>query len=389
VKTRLFAALAALSTSLVGGVAIGPVAAGTVTQSFVGLAFANRNLGAVLEVSGAGSKSSCELLVYKTSDGGATWQPPVVVSHDAFCGADSAYEMAMTPDGSWFLATPKGLVEGLAHRPGVEPGSVPRPAPWQPKGAACSLSAAGNSVFVVFAASCGLRSAGVLEVSENQGATWTKTPSPPLTSLDEAVLGSAVPDTLAALSPTSAWLVGFRRTAPDPDVRSGPLAVAGTRDTGRSWKASTLPCRTDGVDGLIAATGARLVAVCLGDPTGGYSPMEVVASSNYGESWAERCNNGPTGVLLAVAHCPEGGYPSAIVELSDGVLLMALGYTGAVDESIDGGGNWTSALRAPSSSLTLAQGAGAVWMLALGPAGGDRSLAVTANGRSWHGVALP
>lgn len=219
---------------------------------------------------------------------------------------------------------------------------------------------------------CGLRSAGVLLVSDNDGATWTRSTGLPLRSLDEEnIVGGTPPDSLAVASPASALLVGFATTPPNSDVPSGPR-------------------KTDRMAGLLNAVGSDLAALCLGGPMAGYGPMEVVTSSNDGASWSQRCNNGPPGVLRTVGDCPGAGYPSAITAMPNGVLVMALGYpVGGVVVSLDKGRTWELALRSAATFLTRSQGTGAVWMLGLGPTSAGVRLAESVNGRTWHAVSLP
>ena len=49
--------------------------------------------------------------------------------------------------------------------------------------------------------------------------------------------------------------------------------------------------------------------MCLGGPTTGFEPMEVLTSSNAGLTWVERCANGPNDLVRIVGSCPGGGYP--------------------------------------------------------------------------------
>ncbi len=386
-KVRTFAALAAAVASLVAVAAVRPVAAAPTSRWWVSLAFSNRELGAVVQGSGDEQGSYCELSIFTTSNGGTTWAPPSVLTHRASCGAGgSTDEMAITDDGTWLLGTPQGLFEGRVGLPGSRLVQVTRLVPSEPTDSVCSVAAAVNLVIAVLANGCGLRSVPVVLVSVDDGVTWTTSRDIPLGSVDEVNLVDATPpDSLEVADPSSAWLIG--RAVQNSD---GPLELARTIDSGRSWHISPLPCRTDRMDGLISAIGDDVVAVCLGGPSAGYGPMEVVTSTDGGANWTERCNNGPPGLLKAVGGCPAMGYPAMVASMGDRALVMAIGYPlGGVEVSLDGGRTWRLAVRSSATFLTLSQGSGVVWMLGLGPIGPGTRLAESTNGWSWQKVALP
>jgi photosystem II stability/assembly factor-like uncharacterized protein len=390
VRVRALVALLAIVGAVISALAAEPVAAGTASQWWATLAFANRDLGVVVEGSGVEQTvARCELSVYATSNGGVSWAPPVVLSHAASCNAGGPTdELAITAVGSWFLATPQGLFEGRVRHPGFDLVPASRLTPSEPADAVCSVAAAGRSVFVVLAESCGLRDAVVLVVSGDGGSTWTRSTRMPLGSAVEADL-VAPPDSLVAARPASAWLIGWRTPPSSAKPVAGPLDVTRTADGGRTWHTSTLPCRGF-FDGLLTAAGNDLAALCLGEAMAGYQAMEVVTSTNNGVTWTQRCDNGPPGLRRIVGACPDAGYPSAIVAMSSGALVMALGYPiGGVAASLDGGRTWKLVLRSAATFLTLSQGTGTVWMLGIGPVSSGLRLAESADGRRWHAVALP
>ncbi len=395
VKARALVALVVI----IGSVTAAPVtrlAATTTSHWWVTLAFANRELGAVVEGTGIEQAANCELSVYTTSNGGVTWAPPLVLSRRAGCGAGgSTDDMAITADGSWFLATsqdlPHDLFQGRVHQPGFRVVSAARLAPSEPADMVCSVAAAGKSVWVVLANVCGLWSTAIVLESGDEGATWTRPKDVPLKSLDEANLVDATPpESLVAGAPGSAWLIGTALPPRKSDMVAGPLEVARTTDAGRTWHTSTLPCKTDRIGALLSAVGNDLAALCLGDPSAGYGPMEVVTSTNGGASWTERCNNGSLGSVRIVGDCPGFGYPGMIEAMPNGTLVIALGYpVGGVEVSLDGGRAWKLSLRSAATFVNLSQGAGTVWMLGIGPVSAGLRLAESANGRKWHTVSLP
>jgi hypothetical protein len=383
VKLRTFASFGLAMALLVASFTGTEVAAAPVAHWWVALGFANRELGAVVEGSGVEQGVHCELALYATSDGGATWAAPIVLTRRAGCDAGGSSDaMAISADGAWFLATPQGLFEGRVglHSFALVQAFVPTVGE-----TVCSVAAAAASVWLVLADGCGLWGQAVVLVSTDDGATWARSLTVPFGSLDASSLIAAVPpDSLAVEGPERAWLIGTKAR------KGGPLEVGRTVDAGRSWQASTLPCPTDRLAGFVGASGEDLVALCLNGPSAGYAPMEVVTSSDGGATWTERCNNGPSWILRAVGRCPGFGYPGMVAVMGDGVLVLAVGYPlGAVEASLDGGRTWKVVARSAATFVTLSQGSDAVWMLALGPTSAGLRLAESTNGWSWQRVALP
>ena len=361
------------------------VGGATESHWWVTLAFANSRLGIVAEGSGVEQAAHCDLSVYATSDGGASWSVPVLVTRRASCTAGgSTDEMAITTDGHWFLATPQGLFVGQVNHPGSELVQATHLDRSPPTKAICSVAASGSSVWLTLAETCGLRSPSILLYSGDDGATWTHRNAPLGFVVDSASTFATPPDSLAATGPESLWLIGSA-------TANGRFVVARTTDAGRTWLSSTLPCKyDDSLLGFLTIAGESVAALCLGGPTTGFEPMEVLTSNNAGLTWVERCANGPNDLVRIVGSCPGGGYPTAIVAMPDGVLDMALGYpVGGVDVSVDRGRTWKLALRTAGTFLDNSQGVGADWILAVGPTSSGVRLAESTNGRTWRQVALP
>ncbi len=78
-RVRVLLLLVAVIGAVIALPAREPVAAVTASQWWVALAFANRELGAVVEGSGVEQAARCELSLYSTSNGGVTWATPVVL----------------------------------------------------------------------------------------------------------------------------------------------------------------------------------------------------------------------------------------------------------------------------------------------------------------------
>jgi hypothetical protein len=361
------------------------VGGATESHWWVTLAFANSRLGVVVKGSGVEQAAHCDLSVYATSDGGASWSVPVLVTRRASCNAGgSTDEMAITTDGHWFLATPQGLFQGQVNRTGSELVQVTHLDRSTPTETICSVVASARSVWLTLADSCGLRSPSILLYSGNDGATWTHRTAPLGFVVDSASTFGTPPDSLAVAGPESLWFLGSA-------TANGRFVVARTADAGRTWLKSTLTCKDDvSLLGFLTIAGKTVAALCLGGPTTGFEPMEVLTSSNAGVTWVERCANGPNDLVRIVGSCPVGGYPGAIAAMPDGVLVMSLGYpVGGVDVSVDGGRTWKLALRTAGTFLDNSQGVGADWILAVGPTSPGVRLAESTNGRTWRQVALP
>ncbi|MGA3354482.1 MAG: hypothetical protein ABSD85_15065 [Acidimicrobiales bacterium] len=357
---------------------------------WVTLAFADSRLGAVVDETGSevSTVADCNRSVYTTSDGGKSWTAPLLLSGDASCSTageagGATDEMAMTADGTWFLATAQGLYRGRVGRPGFKlltAGDL-LPAPMFAD-TACQVAASGKSVWVVLALKCG-QSNKVLLYSDNDGEHWTGRPVP----LDSVVEGGVVtspPDGLVVEGEQSAWLLGWSNRS------STRLAVARTTDGGRSWYTSRLPCKSpETISGLLTVSGNRLLALCLGWVSTGFGEMAVVTSSDGGATWTRRCNNGPQETFPEVGSCPEGGYPVRVVAMPNEVMLSALDSIGGVYVSLDSGRAWKPGITTWPSTLTLSKGTDAVWVLGTGTFSAGEKLAVSTNGRTWRQVALP
>jgi hypothetical protein len=374
-------------TTVILKVSLAKRSVGGATEShwWVTFAFANRRLGVVAEGSGVEQAAHCDLSVYATSDGGASWAARVLLTRRASCQAGgSTDQMAITTDGHWLLATPQGLFIGQVNHPGSELVQATHLDRSTPTKAICSVAASGSSVWLTLAETCGLRSPSVLLYSGDDGATWTRRTVPLGFFVDFASTFATPPDSLVATDPESLWLLG------SATARS-PLVVARTKDAGRTWVKITLPCKDDDLlSGFVTVSGKTVTALCLGDPTAGFEPMEVVSSGNAGVTWVEHCADGPADLVRIVGSCPGGGYPGAIAAMPDGVLVMSLGYpVGGVDVSVDGGRTWKLGLRTAGTFLDNSQAGGADWILAVGPTSPGVRLAESTNGRTWRQVALP
>ena len=256
----------------------------TASHWWVTLAFADRDLGALAEETGAGwtTSTNCKLSVFTTSDGRDSWTVPLLLSHDSSCidGGESGGatdEMAMTGDGAWFLATPQGLYSGRVGHPDFKLFRASRLAPRMPTDSVCQVASSGKAVWVVLAWKCGqLVSTTVLLYSDNDGSTWARR-SVPLASVVEGTMVTSAPDSLAVQGEQSAWILGWSN-----DARTR-LAVARTNDGGLTWHTSVLPCRSpETLSGLLTVSGNSLLALCQGEVYTGYGEMAVVASGNGG-----------------------------------------------------------------------------------------------------------
>jgi len=356
---------------------------------WVTLAFANSRVGAVAEEIGNAQStgSNCDLLIIETLDGGRDWTPPKVLSQTASCSTGgenggATDEMAMTADGTWFLTTPQGLYRGTTAGFSLIPAR--RLARGMTADSVCQVAASGSAVWILLAWKCGqLASATVLVYSDDDGGGWARR-SVPFGAVVEGGVITSPPASLAVDGEKSAWLLGWSNGA------RTRLAVARTTDGGLTWRTSGLPCRSpETLAGMLSVSGHLLLALCLGMVSTGFGEMEVVTSQDGGKTWAQRCNNGPQGILPEIGRCPQAGYPVKVASMANGTLAVALDYIGEVDTSLTGGRVWRQGIRSYSSNITMSQGTDAIWMLGTGFQSAGESLDESTNGQTWREVTLP
>jgi photosystem II stability/assembly factor-like uncharacterized protein len=145
-----------------------------------------------------------------------------------------------------------------------------------------------------------------VEVSMNDGVTWTTTGSDPPV-LEEPGISVADQDLeLARITPSRAYALSF---APAPTSGGATLGRLGyTADGGQTWVERPDPCpRYFDVGQEIAASGTDdLWMVCASEPSGGSQAKALYRSSDGGQHWAlAAAANAP--VLSGNVSLPAGG----------------------------------------------------------------------------------
>jgi hypothetical protein len=374
--------------------------AGSNVTGYVGLAFANRQIGALLQSSGPANGDECSLTLHGTVDGGRSWIAPLTFARGILCSdpAITGWPMAVTSGGDWWVATPKGLFHGVLGTRSTTRLDGSDLASNAVVRSTCGVVASGETIWVTLATTCTEPAYSRTELvrSFDNGRTWSVEKTFPLAVLAEqaafvaqqtSMLASGASDLEAA-----GWTTLQRRFGPPQAVE-----VASTGDGGKSWSATTIPCPAhDSWAALLAGWNGRF-ALCLGLGSTGYNPMAVVAATPGNIIWTLQCANGPAGVAPAKDKCPLGGYPSGFLEASKGALVMVLSYTGTIDVSTDGGASWRMTYRSPYSFLTSARSPGTLWVLGVGPAGqtavgagpGTARLVYSSDGKTWKEITTP
>jgi hypothetical protein len=145
-----------------------------------------------------------------------------------------------------------------------------------------------------------------VEVSMNDGVTWTTTGSDPPV-LEEPGISVADQDLeLARITPSRAYALSF---APAPTSGGATLGRLGyTADGGQTWVERPDPCpRYFDVGQEIAASGTDdLWMVCASEPSGGSQAKALYRSSDGGQHWTlAAAANAP--VLSGNVSLPAGG----------------------------------------------------------------------------------
>ncbi|MGH3410423.1 MAG: WD40/YVTN/BNR-like repeat-containing protein [Streptosporangiaceae bacterium] len=263
-----------------------------------------------------GSTPACSVEVAATSNGGATFAPPVAVA--PWCTARP--EIAFDDHGDGILYSSTTNVVYVTHdagrtwAAGKEPGNV------------LSVEALRTSVWML-TVSCPVTqpssTAAVCQLTVSQstdgGRTWRTSVAQPRASppVPGASAGSGE---LIRLSQTTAYVLGGPSNLGDGQLSTVPLWYTG--DGGRTWTSHLLSCGmpAESVFMSAAPTGA-LYGACAGQPGLGNQMKSVVASTDGGASWyhPRGCNPTPRLAQSFPGWCVTGfggGYIGGIVAVS-------------------------------------------------------------------------
>jgi hypothetical protein len=349
--------------------------------TYLDLAFANRDSGAVV-ASLALARRRCAVALFSTTDGAASWSSPVVFAPGAPCPDEGLdLSLAVSSTDRWWA-----LVSGRLYSGMLASSRATRVVLATVDGSPCSVVASGTTVDITAGTSCFAPS--MLVASLDSGAHWRAARLP--------IALTGVAPTLT--SPDDFLAVGWRGRPPKGAGTRSEL-VALQRGGDGTWRTSPLPCvagraaRTAWSYGFAASASSRVMAVCFsGLEAVSAGALEVVASSDGGRQWQERCGKGTFGFANFVGSCPGYGLVSGLGLERDGVAVMTLDQVGVLT-SKDDGRTWQSLPSEPQGDSfdELSTAGTVIWAMQTSPPlfnfGGW--LAVSSDGLHWQREHLP
>jgi len=361
------------------------LAASRVISSLSTIAFVSPRLGYGLVMR---QTAPCELLVARTTDGGADFGVPVHVAAWRCANGPPATRLVFDGLGDGFLYGPKLFVThdgGRSWSPDPQPGTVVAIAPlgrsaWMLEGS-CPAGVRDYGARV-----CPLR---LLESSDG-GRHWAPAPAQPAHALTSRGALTLEP------AQGQSWLV--RVSARDGYVLTDPMPTSNhpitlvplwrTDDGGAAWARLSIPCRVAQSVMLSASPGGgTLFAVCAGQPAVGSQSKSTARSDDGGRTWSV---GGPCANLnLACGASPlNRGYLGTVVARSPRTVYVT-GLRSALIATHDGGASWHDV-----AALGDFDGAGSPDALVFVDAGhgfalGDDELWRTADGgATWSTIAV-
>ncbi|MHB1555833.1 MAG: sialidase family protein [Acidimicrobiales bacterium] len=295
-----------------------PVSSGP--PRLVSIAFFNPTSGyGVFET---GSPPVCSVGVSATSDGGATFAPPVAVS--SWCTAGP--KVAFDDHGDGFLYSSTTNVVYLTHDAG-RTWSAEKEA-----GKVLSVEALGSSVWMLTVQCPATRPSSTAAVcwltvrqSTDGGRNWHTSASQPRTRPPSpgASPGSGE---LIRLSQTAAYVLGGPDNLGNGQLSTVPLWYTG--DGGTTWTSHVLSCGMPAQSVFMsAAPTGTLYGACAGQPGLGNQMKSVVASTDGGATWyhPRGCNPTPRLAPPFPGWCVTGfggGYVDGIVAVSSTTVFI-------------------------------------------------------------------
>jgi hypothetical protein len=280
---------------------------------------------------------ACSDRVGLTTNGGATFSPPVSVvswpcAHDAPASA-----LAFDDHGDGFFYGPKLFI---THNNG---------ATWSTSsqhGAVLSVEALGNSIWMLEtthavspSSSSNSKVALRLLSSTNGGRTWSELPTPRGAEVRRANAGGS--GWLVRTSQTSAYLASS--PANHLGVPQGSTPLWFTANAGNTWSSRTIPCAGFYPDmALSVAPDGTLFDVCAGEPSAGNQLKETLRSTNMGRTWTVRskCHMSSANALRCTPGSQFSGYLGEIDAVSSRTVYL-VGERSSLMVSRNGGISWT------------------------------------------------
>jgi photosystem II stability/assembly factor-like uncharacterized protein len=305
-----------------------------------------------------------QTVLASSHDGGDTWR---VVDDDLPTGAPAQFEFADTTHGYLWGGAPSAA-GAVALWVTSDGGRTWTQAPVGP--VVSDVSAIGPDVWAVvgtcpisstpLAAACAVR----VEVSGDDGITWTTTPGPPPVSEDRGLSVNDQDIELARITLQRAYVLTFAPESAITGSSSGLLAF--TADGGATWVARPDPCPSGFDFGeQIAASGTHdLWLMCASQASAGTQAKALYRSHDGGATWTSAAAaNAPvlTGnaTVRAAGALPSQGYVTpyslghdnlAVLTPSDAWLFPD---RTAVFRTTDGGRTWRRVVSLAHAGLVV------------------------------------
>jgi hypothetical protein len=313
------------------------------------VAFSNAVRGWAVGSSCVDSTQTCTLLADNTSNAGASWSRPISLGQfpeEGSPGSSPATTLGIRFLGANIWVSGPGIYE--SHDGGLT---------WSRafSSPVVALEPAGGTAWAI--ADCTIADPStscVLFKSPIGSNAWSRaTVQPPIEAAGYG--GPEWPPVLLERAPDGVAFIAGGSEQP-----GGHPLLAITRDDGRTWRQSQLPC-TFGIAGLRSPDGTTVWLLCGGSGGAGTGPKGVYVSSNGGTSWQERANDLSN---PAVGSISGAGYASSLAVTTRGIALIGSSRAGII-RSVDGGRVWRDA---GTNATCLLEGNGVteLWLLATG-----------------------
>lgn len=295
------------------------------------------------------STQTCTLLVDRTSNAGTSWSRPIALGHfpeEGSPGGSPPTPLSIRFVGANMWVSGPGIYE--SHDSGSTWKQVFSSPVVALEPAETTAWAIADCTVADPSASC------VLFTSRIGSDVWSRSAvQPPI-----GAVGYGGPEWAPVLLERAPHGVAFiAGGSPQPGSHA---LLASTRDDGRTWRRSQLPC-TFGIAGLRSPDGTTVWLLCGGGGGAGTGPKAVYVSVDGGTSWGERANDLSTPPVGSISGA---GYASSLAVTDGGIGLIGSLRAGII-RSVDGGRSWHDV---GSNATCLLEGNGVteLWLLVTG-----------------------